>query len=67
MSLALTKYYEPIELMYIEIFEQVPEFKEPTSFRYVILPYINSFEIFKDKTKCITKIDISTKKNSSLL
>ena len=60
MSLAIIKDYEPIELMYIEIFENDPEAKDPKSFRHVILPYINSLTIFKDKTKYITRIDIST-------
>ena len=60
MSLAIIKDYEPIELMYIEIFEKDPENKDPKSFRHVILPYINSLTIFKDKTKYITRIDIST-------
>ena len=66
MSLAIIKDYEPIELMYIEIFEKDPENKDPKSFRHIILPYINSLTIFKDKTKYITRIDISTKINSLL-
>ena len=59
MSLALQKYREPIDLMYIDIFEKDKEDTSPE--RYVILPYINSMEIFKG-TKYITKIDISTQK-----
>ena len=59
MSLALQKYREPIDLMYIDIFEKDKEDTSPE--RYVILPYINSMEIFK-RTKYIKKIDISTKK-----